>query len=236
MKHIALFDLDNTLIGGDSDYAWCQFLIDRHSSADRESEARDELYRRNEEFMCAHEAGTLDMEKWLRFSLGLMKSQPIKELLKLREEFMSRIVVPMIAPAASALVTAHRSQSHELVLITATNHFVATPIAEHFGIEHLIATQAEECDGFFTGRAVGTWCFREGKVSRLRDWLDKNSLSAEHGLKNSYAYSDSHNDLPLLKAVTQPVAVNPDQNLLAHAREQGWQVMDLRSGSEIKFI
>lgn len=228
MKQIALFDLDNTLISGDSDYQWTRFLIKQLSYQ------ADELHEKNQAFFSAYEAGSLNMQEWLDFSLGLMRSKPMSELLALRERFADQVLIPMLAEAAPSLVDTHRERGDELVMITATNEFIAEPIVRHLNIEHVLATLLEEKDGAFTGNTEGIWCFREGKIERLRAWLSSRQMDAQEALEHSWAYSDSHNDIPLLEAVANPVAVNPDAKLLAHARKQDWQVLDLRSGPHPK--
>lgn len=228
-KNITLFDLDNTLISGDSDYAWCCFLINQLTLKDSNHKSTSILHHRNKEFLQVYEAGNLDMGEWLGFLLGLMSQHPIKKLLALQKIFMSETLVPMVAPAARTLIEQHRKIGDTLVLITATNDFVARPIAKYLNINHLIATRAEQHDGYLNGKTIGSWSFREGKLTRLQEWLNQYNATLEH----STAYSDSHNDLPLLKAVDTPVAVNPDPILLAHAREQQWRVISLRTSNQI---
>lgn len=230
MTGITLFDLDNTLIDGDSDYAWCEFLINHQSSQDKNGLSSPMLHQRNREFIQAHQAGTLDMGEWLSFILGIMSAHPINKLRMLQKQFMTEVLIPMIAPATTGLVEQHRQNGNQLVLITATNDFVAQPIAHWLRIPHVLATEAQQQDGYFTGKATGTWCFREGKLTHLRSWLDQHAFN----LDNSYAYSDSYNDLPLLAAVTTAVAVNPDPRLHAHARKQQWQIVSLREGPNIR--
>jgi len=214
---LAIFDLDNTLLNGDSDYAWGQFLVERHVVDGEEYE------RKNQSYYDAYKKGTLDIMEFLAFSLRPLAELDRNQLKQWHAQFMHEKIESMITAAARQLVADHRDQGDSLVIITATNSFITRPIAEAFGVDSLIATEPEEIDGQFTGKVAGTPCFREGKVERLQQWLDENNES----LEGSWFYSDSHNDLPLLDLVTHPVAVNPDPTLKDHAEKNGWPVVDL---------
>jgi HAD superfamily hydrolase (TIGR01490 family) len=215
---LVLFDLDNTLLAGDSDFEWAQFLIEQ-GVLDRE------VYEaRNQAFFDQYKAGTLDIREFLDFQLKPLSRHPRSVLDAWHREFMARKIMPIIRDSARALVAGHRGDVR--VIITATNSFVTRPIANEFGIEHLIATDPEEKRGEFTGRIVGTPCFREGKVQRLDDWLVAHNLSIG-SFRESWFYSDSLNDMPLLSRVTHPVAVDPDAVLRAHAESKGWRIMTL---------
>ncbi|HEY5899088.1 MAG TPA: HAD family hydrolase [Burkholderiales bacterium] len=218
---LALFDLDNTLLTGDSDYEWGQFLVD-HGVLDRDAyEAQNRVYY--EQYV----AGTLDIHEYLGFALRPLAEHAAADLERWHGEFMRLRIQPMITPAARDLVARHRDAGDLCAVITATNSFVTAPIAREFGVPHLIATEPEQRDGRFTGRVAGTPCFREGKILRLENWL----ADAGHRLPDfaeSVFYSDSHNDLPLLERVTRPVAVDPDEALGAEAARRGWAVMSLR--------
>ena len=215
---LALFDLDNTLLAGDSDFEWAQFLIEQ-GVLDRE------LYEaRNQAFYDQYKAGTLDIREFLDFQLKPLSRHPREVLDAWHREFMARRILPIVRASARALVARHRDDL--CAMITATNSFVTAPIAREFGIEHLIATEPEEHDGAFTGRVVGVPCFREGKVERLDAWLGGEGHTLG-GFEESWFYSDSLNDLPLLERVTHPVAVDPDDTLRAHAERRGWPVMTL---------
>ena len=217
---LALFDLDNTLLQGDSDHAWCEFLIDKGVlEGEAFREANDRFYRE-------YEAGTLDMQEYLAFQLKPLGEHPMEELHRWREEYVETRVEPMISPDAIALLEKHRSRGDELVLITATNRFVTEPIARRLEVPTLLATEVEQANGRYTGRPTGTPTFREGKVTRLEEWLKETG----HTLKGSFFYSDSQNDLPLLERVDHPVAVNPDPALRAHAEERGWPILLLPAG------
>ena len=215
---IALFDLDNTLLAGDSDYLWGVFLVEQKIVDG------DYYERENSRFYAEYKVGKLDIFEFLRFSLQPLRNNDPDHLKQLREIFLRDKIDPIIPEAARRLVDKHRQAGDQLLIITATNAFVTAPIAQRFGIEHLIATEPEEIEGHYTGNVVGEPCFREGKVSRLNRWL------REHGmdLQDSWFYSDSHNDLPLLERVDHPVAVDPDEILAAQAKTRGWPVISLR--------
>lgn len=218
---LALFDLDNTLLSGDSDFEWAQFLI-QQGVLDRE------VYEaRNVEFYRQYKAGTLDIQEFLAFQLKPLSRHSRSQLDVWHREFMRTRILPIIPISARALVEDHRRRGHVAVIVTATNRFVTGPIAREFGVEHLIATEAEERDGQFTGGPHGVPCFKEGKVTRLMDWLHSRGESWQQ-VGESWFYSDSLNDLPLLAKVSHPVAVDPDPTLLAHAESRGWPVLHLQ--------
>jgi HAD superfamily hydrolase (TIGR01490 family) len=215
---VALFDLDHTLLAGDSDYAWGQFMIE-HGLVDGAAykHANDRYYQQYLE-------GTLDIHEFVGFALAPMTRVDRATLDRLHAEYMKTCIRPMVARGARALLDKHRARDHTLVIITATNSFVTAPIARELGVEHLIATTPEEHDGRFTGRIAGIPSYREGKVERLKQWLELHGKD----LNDSWAYSDSHNDLPLLEAVTHPVAVDPDPKLRAEAAKRRWRTISLR--------
>ncbi len=214
---LAIFDLDNTLLAGDSDHAWGEFLAE-HGLVDGEA-----YRRRNERYYAEYRAGTLDIHEFLAFALKPLAEHDLATLEAWRERYLGEKVLPMITDAARALVEKHRAAGDTLVVITATNSFVTAPIARLFGIEHLIATEPEMRHGRYTGRVAGVPCFREGKVVRLEEWMARHGYS----LEGSWFYSDSHNDLPLLTRVTHPVAVNPDAVLKREAERRGWPILAL---------
>jgi HAD superfamily hydrolase (TIGR01490 family) len=215
---LAIFDLDNTLLAGDSDYLWGVFLA--------EQGAVDEAHyeRENERFYREYKEGRLDIFEFLRFSLRPLRENDPDKLHSWRRNFLERKIEPIILPRAGDLLERHRRRGDTLLIITATNAFVTAPIARRLGVEHLLATEPEMRDGRYTGGVAGTPCFRNGKVERLRDWLAQRHES----LTGSWFYSDSHNDIPLLELVDNPVAVDPDDELRRHAAEQGWPVISLR--------
>lgn len=214
---LAIFDLDRTLLAGDSDHAWGEFLAEQNL-VDGEYYAQQ-----NDRFYRAYQTGTLDIYDYLAFALRPLSKHDRSTLEAWRYEFVRIKVMPMITPAARQLVDKHRDAGQTLVIITSTNDFITRPIAAEFGVENLIATQAEIVDGQFTGKVSGTPCYRHGKVERLRAWMQ------EHGetLAGSWFYSDSHNDLPLLELVDHPVAVNPEPGLRERAQLLGWPIIDL---------
>jgi len=218
---LGLFDLDNTLLSGDSDYEWGQFLVDRGVLPREEYEAQ------NAAFLGQYQAGTLDIHEYLGFALRPLAAHAPQDLARWRKEFMRERILPMITPAARALVCRHLEAGELCAIVTATNSFVTAPIAREFGVPHLIATEPEAVDGRFTGRVAGTPCFREGKIRRVEDWLAGLGRRLED-CDASCFYSDSHNDLPLLERVRRPVAVDPDPQLAAEAARRGWPVMSLR--------
>jgi HAD superfamily hydrolase (TIGR01490 family) len=218
---LALFDLDNTLLSGDSDYEWGQFLIDRGVLERAEYEAQNDV------FFEQYKAGTLDIHEYLQFALGTLARHSAEELEGWHAEFMATRIRPMIGPKALALVRKHLDAGDLCAVVTATNSFVTTPIAHEFGIAHLIATEPERRGNRFTGRVAGTPCFREGKIVRVTDWLASLGTPLE-GFARSTFYSDSQNDLPLLSLVKEPVAVDPDSVLAAEAARRGWPVITLR--------
>ena len=219
--NLALFDLDNTLLAGDSDFEWAQFLIEQRV-LDRE------VYEaRNIEFYEQYRAGTLDIHEFLDFQLKPLSRHPRSQLDAWHSEFMETRILPLITPSARELVNQHMLGGDLCVIITATNSFVTAPIARALGVGHLIATEPEQRDGEFTGQVSGPPCFREGKITRLESWLDDHNLTWLSFLE-SWFYSDSLNDLPLLAKVTHPIAVDPDATLKAHAEKNKWPIISLR--------
>lgn len=215
---LAIFDLDNTLLAGDSDYLWGVFLAER-GVVDGEAHARE-----NERFYREYREGRLDIFAFLRFSLRPLRENDPEDLLRWRADFVREKIEPIILPAALDLIGEHRARGDTLLIITATNELVTAPIAERLGVPHLIATVPEQRDGRYTGEVAGVPSFREGKVERLEAWLRHTGAD----LAGSSFYSDSHNDIPLLERVDRAVAVDPDQPLERHARARGWPVISLR--------
>lgn len=218
---LALFDLDNTLIAGDSDFEWAQFLIEQ-GVLDRE------VYEaRNMEFYQQYKDGTLDIHEFLDFQLKPLSRHTRAQLDAWHQEFMQHKIRPIVLPRARALVDRHRDRGDLCAIVTATNRFVTEPIARIFGVENLIATEPEVMEGEFTGKVRGVPSFREGKVTRLEAWLGDRRLRWSDVAESCF-YSDSLNDLPLLGKVTRPVAVDPDDTLRAHAEHHGWEIISLR--------
>ena len=219
---LALFDLDNTLLSGDSDYEWGQFLIDRGVLERATYEAR------NDAFFAQYKDGTLDIQAYLQFALEPLARHAPADLQRWHAEFMDTRIRPMIGRAAQELVRGHLDAGDLCAVVTATNDFVTAPIAREFGIGHLIATEAERSQDRYTGRVAGTPCFREGKIVRVKSWLRSLGRPVEDLARGTF-YSDSQNDLPLLSLVGRPVAVDPDNTLAAEAARRGWPVVSLRS-------
>ncbi len=219
--NLALFDLDNTLLTGDSDFEWSQFLIEQ-GVLDREL-----FEAKNLAFYEQYKAGTLDIHEFLDFQLKPLSRHARKVLDAWHEDFMRIKARPMMGDKARALVNEHLVAGDVCVVITATNSFVTAPIVREFGIEHLIATDPEHKNGEFTGAVAGVPSFREGKVARMEQWLAERGWNWD-SFEQSCFYSDSLNDLPLLSKVKRPVAVDPDATLLAHAEALGWPVISLR--------
>ena len=214
---LVLFDLDNTLLAGDSDYLWGEFLGEQ-GLVDPDYYATE-----NERFYREYKEGKLDIFEFLAFSLKPLSERSMEELQALHRRFMEEKIQPIITKDAKMLVDMHRRRGDELLIITATNAFVTAPIAAAFGVRHLLATEPEIVAGRYTGKVAGTPCFREGKVKRLEAWLKDH----HHNLGNSWFYSDSHNDLPLLEKVSHPIPVDPDEELSRIAGERGWPVLYL---------
>lgn len=221
-QNLALFDLDNTLLAGDSDYNWSLFLI-------QEGLLDEHMHKtRNEQFYLDYKNGTLDIYAFLAFQLQPLSQHPRAFLDKLHQKYMDRVIRPMMTTKAQALIDQHKAQGDLCLVITATNSFVTKPIVTAYGIEHLIGTDPEEKDGEFTGGIAGVPSFQQGKVTRLEQWLAARNQQLSD-FPQSYFYSDSHNDLPLMKLVTHPVAVDADPTLEAYAAVQGWAHISLRN-------
>jgi len=213
---LALFDLDNTLLNGDSDHSWGMYLA-QIGAVDPaiQQEKQDVFYQQ-------YLAGELDIFEFCEFQFSVLKQNNLEQLLRWRDDFLETVVTPMIKNGKAELIEPHRQAGDELVIITATNDFITAPIAERLNIPTLLATTAEFIDGSYTGKVSGTPCYQEGKIERLNLWLKDRNIP----FQDSIFYSDSINDLPLLKLVDTPVAVTPDDKLRAHASEHNWQIID----------
>ncbi|MDE3012397.1 MAG: HAD family hydrolase [Pseudomonadota bacterium] len=224
---LTLFDLDHTLIAGDSDYEWGQYLIDV-GALDRAT-----YENANHAFYEQYKAGTLDIREFLAFALAPLRDNALASLEAWRADFVRTRILPMIGTAARELVERERQRSHLVAIVTATNSFVTAPIAAEFGVQHLIATEpARAADGRFTGAVAGTPSFREGKVVRVDDWLTGLGLAWDQFCSTAF-YSDSLNDLPLLQRVAEPVAVDPDPILRAHAEASSWPILSLHTATAV---
>lgn len=216
---LAIFDLDNTLIAGDSDHGWGEFLV-----AQGKVNA-DEYQAKNDAFYQDYQNGSLNMRAYLEFSLQPLVALNNSELKKLHQAFMLEVIEPMCLPKAAQLLQKHRTQGDILVVITSTNRFVVEPICNSLGVDQVLATEPEIIDGKFTGNIVGEPCFQAGKITHLNRWLGQSGES----MNGATFYSDSINDLPLLEIVDKPVAVDPCDALRAEATRRGWKIISLRS-------
>jgi HAD superfamily hydrolase (TIGR01490 family) len=215
---LAIFDLDNTLIAGDSDHLWGEYLCTRGIV--------DEQHFRlaNERFYADYQRGELDIHAYLDFALAPLKGRSPESIAPLQQAFIRDCIAPRMLPDAATLLERHRALGHRLLIITATNEVVTRPIAGELGVETLLGCAVELRDGLFTGRPTGTLSYRDGKVERLREWLEEQ----DEVLDGAWFYSDSHNDLPLLELVDNPVIVDPDPSLAAIGAERGWTSISLR--------
>lgn len=220
---LAIFDLDNTLIAGDSDHAWGEFMVNQGM-------VDAELYKQaNDQFYADYEQGTLDLNAYLEFSLEPLTRYSLDELATLHQTFMQTVIEPMRLAKADALLQKHRQQGDYLLIITSTSAFITAPIGKALGVDHLLATDPEIVDDRYTGKIVGSPCFQAGKITRLQQWLEDAPQYGFNGdLSDAYFYSDSINDLPLLEAVANPVAVDPDEALTQQAQQRGWPILNLR--------
>jgi HAD superfamily hydrolase (TIGR01490 family) len=215
---LAIFDLDNTLLSGDSDHLWGTFLVEQ-GLVDAEFYQRE-----NDRYYQNYLDGNLDIFEFLRFSLKPLSEYEPARLRALHQQFMQEKIEPIILPAGQDLIQKHREAGDTLIIITATNAFVTAPIAERLGVENLLATEPEMVDGRYTGAVAGIPSYREGKIQRLNQWVEAHGID----LKGSTFYSDSHNDIPLLEQVERPVAVDPDDTLREHAIQRSWPIISLR--------
>ncbi len=216
--NLAIFDLDNTLIAGDSDHAWGEFLVDNNLVDSQWYKAQ------NDKFYADYCAGQLNIIAYSEFVFSFLAQHDTAYLQQLHQQFMSEVIRPIMLPKAQALIAKHRAAGDELLIITATNRFITQAIGDAFGISQLLATEPEKVDGRYTGKVLGVPCYKEGKITRYQAWLAQQNKRFD---KVTF-YSDSHNDLPLLSIVDVPVVVDADAKLLAHAQEKGWQILSLR--------
>ncbi|VUD62219.1 putative phosphatase [Thalassocella blandensis] len=215
---LAIFDLDNTLLGGDSDHSWGEFMVER--------KIVDEISfkKANDQFYEDYKAGNLDIEAYVAFALAPLRTLSTQQQQQFQAAFLEQKIKPLMLPKAQALIDKHRAAGDTLMIITATNRIITAPIAELLGIEILLATDPEIINGEITGKIDGIPCFQDGKVQRLALWMENTNET----LDGSYFYSDSFNDIPLLEQVSYPYAVDPDEKLEKHARSHGWPVISLR--------
>jgi len=215
---LAIFDLDHTLLNGDSDYLWGEYMVANQIVDKNEYQAK------NKAFLRAYQRGQLDNDEYLQFALKPLTRHSLESLYNWRSDYVKNWIEPVIATGAAALLRQHREQGDTLMIVSATNLFITEPIAELLGIQHILSTEPEIVDKRYTGRYLGTPTYKEGKVVALKAWLE----DSDHRLEDSYFYTDSINDLSLLEQVSTPIAVNPDEELAVIAEERGWQILDLR--------
>lgn len=213
---LALFDLDNTLLNGDSDHAWGMYLAEIGAVDPEEQRIKQDYFYQQ------YLSGNMDIMAFCEFQFTALTQHSLAQLHQWRHNFLRDVIEPMIASGKPELIETHRDNGDDILIITATNNFVASPIAERLRVETLLATTAEFKNGAYTGKVDGTPCFQAGKVERLNRWLEQSSLT----LQNSYFYSDSINDLPLLELVDNPVVVTPDDQLREHAEKFHWPIID----------
>ena len=216
---LAIFDLDNTLIGGDSDYLWGEFLCDEGIISDRQS-----FEKKNDYFYQQYELGSLDIYAWAEFSFEILSHYSINELEAFHLKFMAQKIEPIFLQKAQDCINSHKENGDTVLVITASNTFVTAPIVKRYGINHLLATEPEIVSGRYTGKVSGIPCFKSGKIENLMPWLERNGES----LKDSTFYSDSHNDLPLLETGRQSSGVNADKILAKIAQTKGWDILNWR--------
>ncbi len=219
-KRLALFDLDNTLLNGDSDHAWGEFMIYKGLVAENDHREK------NNQFYQDYQNESLDIEAYVAFTIKPILKLSEEQRNNLHKEFMTFAINEAILPKAKKLVSEHKSKGDFCVIITATNNYITAPIAQSFSIDLLLATELELEEGYFTGIISGIPCYREGKLDKLHQWLENSSNILS--LTNSVFYSDSINDLPLLEAVQTPIAVDPDETLLQVSQRRGWKIISLR--------
>ena len=219
--NLAIFDLDNTLLDGDSDYNWGLYLVKKGYLDE------GEYKEQNQKFFEEYQVGKLDIFAFAEFQFRFLKNNTRKFLNDVRSDYINEIIKPMILKKAVDLVNQHKEAGDKLLIITATNSFITKPIGELFGIDELIGTDPEENEGEFTGKVKGTPSFKEGKVTRLFDWLGEKNLKLAD-FEKTFFYSDSQNDLALLEVVTNPVVVNGDKILLEKAQEKNWPTLRLK--------
>ncbi len=214
---LAIFDLDHTLINEDSDYLWGKYLVDHHIVEP------DYYKKKNEQFYEDYQTGSLDIEKYLDFSLRPLTEHSIEQLYSWRDDFVSTVIEPIVAKNTPQLIQKHKDDGHTLIIVSATNRFVTEPIAQLLGIPNLLSTEPEIINNQYTGKYIGIPTFKEGKIKALNEWMEIN----DHNLDGSYFYSDSINDLPLLEIATHPIVVSPDERLKAISLKNNWLEINL---------
>lgn len=215
---LAIFDLDETLLAGDSDQSFGQFLVDQGMVDATHYKAENDRFHED------YKRGELDIQAYLSFCLAVLTKHPLEALLSLRQRYVETIIKPMLLPKGLEVIQAHREKGDFILMISATNEFVVRPIADLMGVDHLLATRVEMIEGQYTGKPTGVPCFQAGKITNLEQWLK----GSDHEWAGATFYSDSRNDIPLLSRVDHPVAVDPDDVLRQHAIAHGWSIVSFR--------
>ena len=217
-RNLAIFDLDNTILNGDSDYSWINFLIEKRLVD------KDEYERKNKYFYDQYYQGKLNYDEWAEFALTTIKGKKPEEIEDILPKFLSEIIEPMINIYALKLLHDHTHNNDIMLLASATNSVIVEPIAKRLGFENIVSTEVEIIDEIYTGKVLGIPALSEGKLIKVKEWMLQNSIES---FDNTSFYSDSINDLPLLAAVSKPVAVNPDDMLREECRKRSWEIIDL---------
>ena len=217
-KNLAIFDLDNTILNGDSDYSWINFLIDI------DYVDKDEYEKKNQYFYDKYYEGKLDYDEWAEFALSTIKGKRPEEIENLLNKFLSSVIEPMINIYALRLLHNHYHNNDVMLLASATNSVIVTPIAKRLGFKNIVATEVEIVNGVYSGKFQNTPALGEGKLQKVKEWMRRNDFS---DFKNTIFYSDSINDFPLLLAVNKAVAVNPDNKLREECEKRSWEILDL---------
>lgn len=217
-RNLAIFDLDNTILNGDSDYSWINFLIEKRLVD------KDEYERKNKYFYDQYYQGKLNYDEWAEFALTTIKGKKPEEIEDILSKFLSEIIEPMINIYALKLLHDHTHNNDIMLLASATNSVIVEPIAKRLGFKNIVSTEVEIIDEIYTGKLLGIPALSEGKLIKVKEWMLQNSIES---FDNTSFYSDSINDLPLLAAVSKPVAVNPDDMLREECRKRSWEIIDL---------
>lgn len=217
-KNLAIFDLDNTILNGDSDYSWIKFLIDIGYVDKQEYE------KKNQYFYDKYCEGNLDYDEWAEFALSTIKEKKPEDIADLLDKFLSLVIEPMINIYALRLLHNHHHNNDVMLLASATNSVIVNPIAKRLDFKNIVATEVEIIDGVYSGKVKDIPALGEGKLQKVREWMSMNGI---HDFKNTTFYSDSINDFPLLLAVKNPVAVNPDNKLREECEKRSWEIIDL---------
>jgi HAD superfamily hydrolase (TIGR01490 family) len=217
-RNLAIFDLDNTILNGDSDYSWINFLIEKRLVDKAEYE------RKNKYFYDQYYQGKLNYDEWAEFALTTIKGKKPEEIEDILSKFLSEIIEPMINIYALKLLHDHTHNNDIMLLASATNSVIVEPIAKRLGFKNIVSTEVEIIDEIYTGKVLGIPALSEGKLIKVKEWMLQNRIES---FNNTSFYSDSINDLPLLAAVSKPVAVNPDDMLREECRKRSWEIIDL---------